>query len=269
MKKGLILVAVLAVTLGITTAASGRVQALITGAQIKDGSVESQDMEDRTILPKDLSKRAVAALRGNRGPRGFAGARGAAGRDRTGTGRQAPSEQGATGARRDRLDRSDRSAGRQGRPRRRGARHGPRRDGRRTARVRSGRRGRVHRRRRPAISMSGTARRGSTRVPFRVQGIQGPGYAGRSRGPGHRARRSRGAHGADGGLAGYEIVTGTPVAITGSDFNVAVIRATAPSARLRSAAASQSRIRHWAVVMVDSRPTALGAGWAATMFNLE
>ena len=79
MKKGLILVAVLAVTLGITTAASGRVQALITGAQIKDGSVESQDLEDRTILTKDLSKKAVAALRGNRGPRGFAGARGAAG----------------------------------------------------------------------------------------------------------------------------------------------------------------------------------------------
>src|SRR4249920_2616301 len=79
MRKGLTLVAVLAMTLGITTAASGRVQALITGAQIKDGSIESQDLEDRTILPKDLSAKAVAALQGDRGPRGFAGARGATG----------------------------------------------------------------------------------------------------------------------------------------------------------------------------------------------
>jgi hypothetical protein len=89
MKRALILVAVLAVTLGITTAASGRVQALITGAQIKDGSVESQDIENRTILPIDLSARAVASLQGDRGPRGLVGARGA-------TGATGPA--GATGA---------------------------------------------------------------------------------------------------------------------------------------------------------------------------
>ena len=80
MKRAVTLVAVLAVTLGITTAASGKVQALITGAQIKDGSIESQDLEDRTILPKDLSARAVDALKGERGPRGLPGAAGA--RDR-------------------------------------------------------------------------------------------------------------------------------------------------------------------------------------------
>ena len=123
-EEGIALAVVLAVTLGITTAASGRVQALVAGAQVKDGSIESQDLEDRTILPKVLSARAIAVAKGRPRPAwasralaerpGAPGATGPAGPAGPVGARGATGLTGSTGA--------HGAAGRQGRPRRRGAR---------------------------------------------------------------------------------------------------------------------------------------------------
>ena len=54
-------------------------QALITGAQIKDGTVASRDIANGTIKRADIADAAAAALRGQRGARGAAGPPGPAG----------------------------------------------------------------------------------------------------------------------------------------------------------------------------------------------
>jgi hypothetical protein len=59
--------------------ATAGVQALITGAQIKDNTVSSADIKNGTIRGIDIAAATKAALRGARGPRGFAGPRGATG----------------------------------------------------------------------------------------------------------------------------------------------------------------------------------------------
>ena len=55
------------------TGATAGVQALITGAQVKDETLESRDIKNGTIKKADLSAAAVASLRGARGPSGPAG----------------------------------------------------------------------------------------------------------------------------------------------------------------------------------------------------
>jgi Collagen triple helix repeat (20 copies) len=88
MRKLLVALAALVVVLGITTAASGTVQALITGQDIKDGSIRSRDIADHTIAASDVSAALLTSLRGRRGaagpagpegPSGLAGAQGPAG----------------------------------------------------------------------------------------------------------------------------------------------------------------------------------------------
>jgi collagen triple helix repeat protein len=79
----------LALVLAITAGASGTVQRLITGRQIKNNSITSADIKNFTIVRKDLNKRLAATFRGPRGIRGPAGARGAVG---------ATGAKGATGA---------------------------------------------------------------------------------------------------------------------------------------------------------------------------
>lgn len=54
---------------------------LVTGAGIKDGTVASVDIKDRTVQVKDLSAAAVAGLRGQRGAPGTDGTDGADGTD--------------------------------------------------------------------------------------------------------------------------------------------------------------------------------------------
>ncbi len=78
--------------LAVATAGTAAVQALITGAQIKDGTVASRDIKNGTIGRADIADAAEAALRGRRGPQGAAGQQGAAGP----VGPAGP--QGATGA---------------------------------------------------------------------------------------------------------------------------------------------------------------------------
>ena len=68
--------------LGIGSAATAGVHALITGAQIKDGTIESRDIRNGTLSRIDLAPETVASLRGavgRRGAVGPAGPQGAAG----------------------------------------------------------------------------------------------------------------------------------------------------------------------------------------------
>ena len=65
--------------LGIGPAATAGVQALITGAQIADNTVESRDIKNGTLKRGDISAATFAALRGAAGTRGPAGSVGPAG----------------------------------------------------------------------------------------------------------------------------------------------------------------------------------------------
>jgi hypothetical protein len=63
-------------------------------------------------------------------------------------------------------------------------------------------------------------------------------------------------------------MTGTPVTITSADFNVAV-SVNCPAGKVAVGGGVSVANPERAVVMVDSRPTALGAGWATTVFNFN
>ncbi len=73
----------------VASAASATAATVITGADIKDGTVTDRDIQngslrgpdvqDRSLGSDKLSAKAIASLRGNRGPRGARGVRGARG----------------------------------------------------------------------------------------------------------------------------------------------------------------------------------------------
>ena len=260
MKKGLILVAVLAVTLGITTAASGKVQALITGAGIKDGSVESVDIEDRTILPKDLSARAVAALEGERGPRGSRVL--ADWREHRAPGRRGWLERcnGPAG-----FDRRDRCHGAEGRSRGSGrARSGSvatdrRRSGRAAAgstRPTTGTPGLDDRRSNRATGSTGSDRDRRDAGSTARLGPAGP------TGPAGPA----GADGADGGSRGLEIVTGPLTAIAAEDYGFPGAACPAGKVAISGQIVSQSG----AIYLVESFQFENAGifGWRFAVFNL-
>ncbi len=79
MRKAAFVLLGLAVVLAVTAGASGTVQRLITGRDIKDNSIASADIKNNTIVRKDLNRRLAASFRGPRGVRGPVGARGATG----------------------------------------------------------------------------------------------------------------------------------------------------------------------------------------------
>lgn len=74
-----VLVAAPVLALAAVTAGSTGVQALITGSQIRDDTVESRDIKNGTVRRADISAATLAALRGSTGPAGLQGARGDAG----------------------------------------------------------------------------------------------------------------------------------------------------------------------------------------------
>lgn len=169
----------------IATAGTAGVQALITGAQIKDGTIASRDIKNRTIGRVDIAAATLSSLRGARGPVGAQGPRGAVGPQGAAGAQGAAGPQGATG-------------------------------------------------------------------PQGPQGAAGP----------------TGPAGADGGLAGYEIVTGSAVAISGTDFDVAT-SVNCPAGKVATGGGVTLGNRAGGVVMLESSPTALGAGWAVTVGNLS
>jgi len=79
MTKTVLALGAVALVLMIVATATGQVRGLITGRDIRNGSVTSADIKDRTILARDLKRSLVRSLRGQRGPRGAAGPTGFAG----------------------------------------------------------------------------------------------------------------------------------------------------------------------------------------------
>jgi hypothetical protein len=81
MRKMIGVIAALAVTLTVISAAPAA-RALLGGKDIRDGSIQSRDIANRTVKTEDMSYQAVKALRGLRGPagpEGPAGPQGASG----------------------------------------------------------------------------------------------------------------------------------------------------------------------------------------------
>ncbi|WP_210439394.1 hypothetical protein [Nocardioides xinjiangensis] len=72
-------VAVAVIALVLSAGAGATASLLITGNQIKDGTVASRDIKNRSLKVKDLSARATAKLTGAAGPVGPRGATGPAG----------------------------------------------------------------------------------------------------------------------------------------------------------------------------------------------
>src|SRR6476469_5684816 len=71
-----LVVLVAAIALMATAGAGATAALMITGKQIKDSSVTSQDIKNNSLKVKDLSARAQAKLKGRTGATGAAGARG-------------------------------------------------------------------------------------------------------------------------------------------------------------------------------------------------
>lgn len=72
-------VLVAALALIISAGAGATAALMITGKQIKDGTVSTKDVKNRSLKVKDLSTKARAKLRGATGPAGPRGATGATG----------------------------------------------------------------------------------------------------------------------------------------------------------------------------------------------
>jgi hypothetical protein len=79
MKKIAMVLGALAVTLAVTSASSASVRRLLTGADMKPGSITSRQIRDRSLALRDLSASAIASLHGAVGATGPAGPRGPAG----------------------------------------------------------------------------------------------------------------------------------------------------------------------------------------------
>ena len=91
-------VAVVVLALVGVTAATAGVKALVTGAQIKDGTIESRDVKNGALRSADLSRQLAASLRGRRGPQGASGAQGATGPQGPAGLKGDPGPQGAPGS---------------------------------------------------------------------------------------------------------------------------------------------------------------------------
>ena len=77
-----------------------------------------------------------------------------------------------------------------------------------------------------------------------------------------------GPDGADGGLAAYEVVTGTPVAILESDFDFTA-SATCPAGKVVLGGGANIADPLEEVLFASSRPTVSGStyGWSVTVLN--
>jgi hypothetical protein len=72
-------VATLALVISLTGTATAATVTLITGRDVKNGSLTGADVRDHSVRLRDLSGQAVAALRGARGETGLAGPQGVPG----------------------------------------------------------------------------------------------------------------------------------------------------------------------------------------------
>jgi hypothetical protein len=97
MKRFRFSVGVFVLALLCVTAATAGVKALVTGAQIKDGTIESRDVMNGTLRSADLAPGFAASLRGQRGAQGVSGPQGPAGPKGDSGPQGAPGSQGPSG----------------------------------------------------------------------------------------------------------------------------------------------------------------------------
>jgi hypothetical protein len=253
--------------LAVATAGTAGVRALITGAQIKDGTIESRDIENGTILRADIARGAIASLEGDRGPRGAQGPSGPAGAQGPAG---APGPQGASG------------------PQGATGAQGP--QGPQGAKGDTG----------AGVHVSGSV---PTAADLPAGAAEGDAYivlatghlhvwdgaawidAGEVRGPAGPAGPTgatgpsgpqgvagpagpAGADGDDGGLAGYEIVTGAAQSILEADF-VVTTSAVCPAGKVALGGGASIADPMGEVLVTSSRPTVAGAtyGWSVTLLN--
>jgi hypothetical protein len=246
------------------TAGAAGVQALITSAQIQDGTIQSRDVKNGAITRADMSAGAIASLRGQRGlagPRGAAGAQGPQG---------AAGAQGAQGA--------QGPAGPQGSQGAQGPKGDPGAGVHVTGSVAT------------AADLPATADEGDAYIALDtghlhvwdgdsfvdaglVQGPKGEkgdkGDTGDQGLAGPKGDQGvQGLPGADGGLAGYEVVTGSHVAISGADFDVSASVA-CPAGKLAVGGGVELDAQDGGVILAESFPLAAGAGWGLTVLNFS
>ena len=267
MKRTAFVVAAVIFALAAVTAGTAGVEALITGAQIQDGTIKSRDIGNGAIRRIDIAPATVASLRGRRGPVGPQGAQGTAGPTGPEGAVGPPGSQGAAGP-----------AGPQGPAGVAGA-TGPKGDPGAGVHVTgsvataaglpaTGNDGDAY------IALDtghlhvwdGTAwiDTGLVRGPEGPQGETGPQGVSGPEGP----AGPTGPAGADGGLAGYDLVTGTPVAVAEADFVVSASVA-CPAGKVVLGGGSEPAILDGDMFVVRSRPTQAGTiyGWSVTVLN--
>jgi hypothetical protein len=260
MKRTVLVAAGVASALVVATAGTAAVQKLITGAQIQDGTIASRDIKNGTITRTDLGAATISSLRGQRGAQG---ARGAVGPQGPAGPVGAAGPQGATGA-----TGSQGAAGAQG-PQ--GVKGDPGAGVHVTGSVATA----------AALPATGNTAgdayivtatghlhvwdgaawidTGLVRGPDGPQGPTGPTGPQGPAGP-------TGATGPAGGLAGYEIVTGAPVAIVPADI-IKVVSASCPAGKVAVGGGVSFSNPERGVAVAESLPTALGAGWTVTVQN--
>jgi len=77
--RHLVVLSVAALMLVVSAGAGATAALMITGKQIKNGSVTGKDIRNRSLAAKDLSRSAKLKLRGQAGPAGLQGPTGATG----------------------------------------------------------------------------------------------------------------------------------------------------------------------------------------------
>lgn len=258
MKRAAFLLAGVVCALVAVTAGAAGVQALITSAQIKDGTIQSRDIKNGSIARADMSATAIASLRGQRGPAGAAGATGPAG---------AQGPQGATGA-----QGAQGPAGPQGSQGAQGAKGDPGAGVHVTGSVAT------------AADLPGTAAEGDAYIAldtghlhvwdgesFVDTGpVQGPkGDKGDKGDTGDQGpagpKGDQGIQGPAGGLSGYEIVTGAAVPLPASEVHTASVNC--PPGKVATGGGASVADPLAAGLTVETYPMALGAGWTVSIWN--
>ena len=264
MKRAAFLIAGVVCALVAVTAGAAGVQALITSAQIKDGTIQSRDIKNGAIARADMSATAIASLRGQRGPAGPRGLAGAAG---------AQGPQGATGAQG--AQGAQGPAGPQGSQ---GAKGDPGAGVHVTGSVAT------------AADLPATAAEGDAYIALDtghlhvwdggsfvdtgpVRGPQGDkgdkGDTGEQGPVGPKGDQGvQGPAGADGGLVGYQVVAGAPVAITSGTFDVSAAVA-CPAGKVALGGGVDIGNTSFAIDVSESYPTADGSGWNVTVHNYD
>jgi hypothetical protein len=256
MKRTAFLIAGVVCALAAVTAATAGVQALITSAQIKDGTIQSRDIKNGAIARADLSQAAANALRGRSGPAGPAGPAGTQGPQGATGAQGAQGPQGAQGATGD--------TGAQG------AKGDPGDDVHVTGSVAT------------AADLPDTAEAGDAYIAmdtghlhvfdgdaFVDTGlVQGPkGDQGAKGDQGEKGDQGvQGVPGPAGGLSGYEIVEGAAVEIAGADFGEGF--ADCPAAKV-AVGGGVSFEDAFAAGPADSYPSPTGDGWIVSAWNFS